>query len=385
MDVLQMPTYHYDIDEDRRLAHEAHVTLCAFGLLHDKTVVEVHEEAQTEALWTAPPPHLTESDLISLMETHGIGTDASMATHISNVERRGYVTLDGGTRQLVPSALGLALIHAYTLIDEGLVLPCVRAGMEAQVRRIAKGEASLEQVVGGALRNFESRYHHFVRKAHLLPLMLAVALAHDNPAAPSADLHSSSSLRLAGSQLWEEAQRRTALISLSALLDPTSPLSQSALRLPMEATSASTSTASLPSLSPSLSLPPGTRGGEIPATAGLPGAPRDEEAEEGGAEIITGVQRQLEALGFGPPAGTDSGGGRASGGGGGGGGAAEADTGSQKKKKNAKSKGGRGEAATRSQGAPQLVGSAAVVAVSHGVSVGVTRVMNPDAVEWKPF
>ena len=164
---------------------------------------------------SAAAAHLTESDLISLMETHGIGSDANMAMHISNVERRGYVTLDGGTRQLVPSALGLALIHAYTLIDEGLVLPCVRAGMEAQVRRIAKGEASLEQVVGGALRNFESRYHHFVRKAHLLPLMLALALAHDNLAAPSADLHSSSSLRLAGSQLWEEAQRRTALISLS--------------------------------------------------------------------------------------------------------------------------------------------------------------------------
>jgi len=60
----------------------------------------------------------------------------------------------------------------------------------------------------------------------------------------------------------------------------------------------------------------------------LPGAPCDEEAEEGGADIITGVERQLEALGFGPPAGTDSGGGGASGGGGGGGGAAETDTGS---------------------------------------------------------
>ena len=57
MDVLQMSTYHYDIDEDRSLLHKAHVTMCAFGLVHNKTVVQVHEEAQTEALWTAPPLH----------------------------------------------------------------------------------------------------------------------------------------------------------------------------------------------------------------------------------------------------------------------------------------------------------------------------------------
>ena len=96
---------------------------------------------------TQPPPHLREADLLALMEQHCIGTDASMATHVSNVIRRGYVVLDEATRRLTPAPLGLALVHAYALIDEGLALPCVRASIEAACGRIAKGEASYQSVV----------------------------------------------------------------------------------------------------------------------------------------------------------------------------------------------------------------------------------------------
>ena len=50
--------------------------------------------------YTQPPPHLSEADLLALMESHGIGTDASMAQHVSNVIRRGYVVLDEQTRAI---------------------------------------------------------------------------------------------------------------------------------------------------------------------------------------------------------------------------------------------------------------------------------------------
>jgi len=45
------------------------------------------------------------------MESNSIGTDASMATHISNVIDRDYAKLETKTRKLTCSELGSSLIE----------------------------------------------------------------------------------------------------------------------------------------------------------------------------------------------------------------------------------------------------------------------------------
>lgn len=58
-------------------------------------------EGRTEA-----PGYLTEANLIAKMEQNGIGTDASIATHINNIILRNYVTILNPGRQLVPTSFG---------------------------------------------------------------------------------------------------------------------------------------------------------------------------------------------------------------------------------------------------------------------------------------
>jgi len=50
------------------------------------------------------------------MEKYGIGTDASMASHIDNICKREYVEIITG-RRLKPTQLGLNLVKGYQLID----------------------------------------------------------------------------------------------------------------------------------------------------------------------------------------------------------------------------------------------------------------------------
>lgn len=70
------------------------------------------EDVKLDERHTSAPDFLTESELISLMEKHGIGTDASIPVHINNICERNYVKVDNG-RRLVPTSLGIVLVHGY--------------------------------------------------------------------------------------------------------------------------------------------------------------------------------------------------------------------------------------------------------------------------------
>ena len=108
-----------------------------------------------------------ESELIALMDQHGIGTDASIPQHIKNVCDRHYVDVCGPTgedgsrgqvikvnrgkpgggrgghqgqgqqrptsRHMVPRGLGLAFLGCFEELDKELCEPKIRAYMEEQV------------------------------------------------------------------------------------------------------------------------------------------------------------------------------------------------------------------------------------------------------------
>lgn len=116
---------------------------------------------------TRPPPYLSESELLTLMEKNGIGTDASMATHINNICERNYVNLSDG-RRLVPTKLGIGLVHGFQLVDNELVIPRVRGNIEKSCTLIANGKAECEQVVHHVLKIFREKFMYFVKHVDLM-------------------------------------------------------------------------------------------------------------------------------------------------------------------------------------------------------------------------
>lgn len=115
------------------------------------------KKISSDSYWTSPPSNLSESDLIKLMESNGIGTDASMPVHIENIVERKYVTVNGA-RQLIPTDLGYALISALSLIDEELVIPNIRAEIEKSVVKIAAGKSTYNDIIGSSLELYKKKF-----------------------------------------------------------------------------------------------------------------------------------------------------------------------------------------------------------------------------------
>lgn len=152
---------------------------------------------RSEKKRTRPPAFLQEHELIELMDQNGVGTDASMATHVNNIVDRGYVVLCDETgvplrhprpgqprqtgRYLVPTPLGMALMHllgddassssAETTNANGVALlarPAIRARMESECKLIAEGKMDKDTCLQSNLAWFRTRYQQ-----------LADSLTHD--------------------------------------------------------------------------------------------------------------------------------------------------------------------------------------------------------------
>eukprot|EP00522_Entomoneis_paludosa_P006817 CAMPEP_0172460258 /NCGR_PEP_ID=MMETSP1065-20121228/36187_1 /TAXON_ID=265537 /ORGANISM="Amphiprora paludosa, Strain CCMP125" /LENGTH=1488 /DNA_ID=CAMNT_0013215231 /DNA_START=259 /DNA_END=4725 /DNA_ORIENTATION=+ len=147
---------------------------------------------QLKTRTTRPPRFLQEHELIELMDTNRVGTDASMATHVNNIMERGYVVLcdETGTeirphsvphpgqprlprqigRYLVPTPLGIGLMdlfdsssHVERIDAKGnspflLARPSIRAQMEAECKQITLGKLDKETCMKKNLKWFEKRH-----------------------------------------------------------------------------------------------------------------------------------------------------------------------------------------------------------------------------------
>lgn len=133
-------------------------------------------EIRLDERHTSPPDYLSEADLISLMEKHGIGTDASIPTHINNICVRNYVKIASG-RRLIPTKLGIVLVHGYQKIDSELVLPTSRAALEKKLNQICHGTADFDQVLRSSLTEFTRKFDNFVQNITAMDELFEVSFS----------------------------------------------------------------------------------------------------------------------------------------------------------------------------------------------------------------
>uniref|UniRef100_A0A670JML9 DNA topoisomerase n=1 Tax=Podarcis muralis TaxID=64176 RepID=A0A670JML9_PODMU len=116
---------------------------------------------------TSPPQLLTEADLISLMEKHGIGTDATHAEHIETIKSRMYVGLTPEQRFL-PGELGMGLVEGYDAMGYEMSKPDLRAELEADLKLICEGRKEKSVVLREQIQKYKRVFIEAVAKAKKL-------------------------------------------------------------------------------------------------------------------------------------------------------------------------------------------------------------------------
>jgi DNA topoisomerase-3 len=117
------------------------------------------EESETSA-----PKLLTESDLITLMDKNGIGTDATIHEHIKTVQERNYAVKV--KTEFKPTAIGVSLVEVYQAIGIHLYKPALRAQMEKEMNMIANGTKPKREVLNDAIEEMHKIFHEVVAKKY---------------------------------------------------------------------------------------------------------------------------------------------------------------------------------------------------------------------------
>ncbi|MCD4815800.1 MAG: DNA topoisomerase, partial [Methanosarcinales archaeon] len=91
---------------------------------------------------TSPPKKLTEAELLTLMDKHGIGTKATAPSHIATNKKRGYFETKGKSVFILET--GFTLMDALNNSVPILVKPDIRARIESLIQEVENGEKNFE-------------------------------------------------------------------------------------------------------------------------------------------------------------------------------------------------------------------------------------------------
>lgn len=109
--------------------------------VEEKEKVDVKKLSNTKSK-TSPPKKLTEAELLTLMDKHGIGTKATAPTHIETNKKRGYFETKGKTVSILDT--GFTLMEGLSLSVPILVKPDIRSKIEALIQEVEDGKKEFE-------------------------------------------------------------------------------------------------------------------------------------------------------------------------------------------------------------------------------------------------
>lgn len=122
---------------------------------------------------TSPPEYLTESDLISLMDKNGIGTDATIHEHIHKIQVREYARKE--RFHFIPNELGINLIGAYNQLELNVSEPTLRKNLEGNLQLVCSGSKDKDQLVRDEIALYRRIYKKFEDGIDLFKRMLGEA------------------------------------------------------------------------------------------------------------------------------------------------------------------------------------------------------------------
>ncbi|KAL0074035.1 DNA topoisomerase [Phycomyces blakesleeanus] len=140
---------------------------------------------------TEAPNLLTEYDLISLMEKHEIGTDATIAEHIQKILDREYAFKVN--QYFRPSSLGISLVLGYDAIgfESSLSKPHLRREMEADLKSICEGRKEKTEVLQTSLERYTDMFVKLLREFSTMTHSITVNFNPNETPPPGAEIQRS--------------------------------------------------------------------------------------------------------------------------------------------------------------------------------------------------